>query len=73
MPRISLPARILALPAALLLISTAAMAIPPCPTQPLGAWFRVGEQCRTKDGRICTLIGVKANKQGIWSCRQPGR
>jgi hypothetical protein len=53
--------------------SAAHAAIPPCPDRPLGAWFRIGEQCRTKDGRVCTLIGVKANKQGIWSCRRPQR
>ncbi len=44
--------------------------IPPCPDRPLGAWFKIGDQCRLKDGRVCTLISVKANLQGNWSCRR---
>ncbi|HRD78875.1 MAG TPA: hypothetical protein PK264_23535 [Hyphomicrobiaceae bacterium] len=52
--------------------SIAVADIPPCPTRPLSAWFQIGQQCRTKDGRVCTLIGVLANKQGNWSCRRPG-
>lgn len=44
--------------------------VPPCPDRPLGAWFKIGDQCRLKDGRTCTLLSVKANMQGNWSCRR---
>ncbi len=45
-----------------------AQSLRPCNRTPLQSWFNIGEQCQTRDGRICTLISVKGDRTGNWSC-----